>query len=178
MQYLVVFFAASANNLAMELSESTSEVLEKARQFVEEKSDDSEAAEKIIEAAEDVCGKKIPADAPQVYFDAFYAILSVLTERIALDSFEFGSCLYMMDLGIWPWTQQETPPILLPRKQDGTPPEFGYMSCDFMRKVVLPRMSKLPPSEMGCQRARNEFEEVVESVVSDGLDLFAYFSVW
>ena len=39
-----------------------------------------------------------------------------------------------------------------------------------------PKSRPQPPSP--CQLARNQFGEIVESVVADNLDLVVYFSVW
>lgn len=176
MQYTVLLFAVSKEAVARQMIDSSEEVLRKTRQFVEQKSDAPDAVEPIMAAAEAICRGQLPADASQPYFDAFYAIISVLGERIELDSFQFGSIVYLEDVGIWPWTQQEVPPFPLPRTKEELP-QFGFMSCEFMQNVVLPGIDELPPSTVG-QRARNEFAEVVESVVDDGLDLICYCSVW
>lgn len=177
MQYTVLFFAVKGEELSGRMTESIGEVLDQTRRCVEKSCTEPDAIGPIMEAAEAICRGNMPDESSQPYFDAFLAILNVLGERIELGSFEFNTCLYLEDVGVWPWTQQENPPFPLPRSKEPLP-HFGYMSRDFMHRVVLPGIDQLPPCEMGGHTARNEFAEIVESVVDDGLDLIAYYSVW
>lgn len=176
MQYTVLFFAVSAEQLAERMNEASDEWMEEIRHFVASESDDSDAVDAIVTAAKALCKGQIPADAPQPYFDAFYAIANTFGERIELESFQFNTCVYLEEIGIWPWTQEESPPFPMPR-MNAPLPQFGFMSNDFLRTVVLPGMEQLPPSGM-AREAQTEFAEVVESVADDGLDLIAYYYVW
>lgn len=177
MQYTVSFFVVSAKEAAHQMSHSTSEVLEKARCFLDEWCKVPEAIDPIMEAAERICQGNIPTNAEQPYFDALFTLLSVLGEHIVLGSFQFNNIPYINDVGIWPWTQYESPPFPLPRSEEPLP-EYGFLSCERMKSVVLPGLERLPPSKLSGLKARNEFREIVESVVRDGLDLVTYFAVW
>jgi hypothetical protein len=124
---------------------------------------------------------------------------------------DFRHIDFLEDVGIWPWTQQETPPFPMPLSKQ-PPPGCGFLSVQFMQNVVLPGFDRMPPcgsverlrvgmvqSRKGltavitkqrgsekprpglispCQLARNQFREIVESVVADKLDLAVYFSIW
>ena len=177
MDYSVLFFALSGDKFAKQLADPSEKLLKKARRGLARKlKSDPEALESIESAAEAICRGEVPDEAPQEYFDALYTLVDAAGERIDLGTFQFGTCLYLEACGIWPWTQQETPPFPLPTTRF-PPPEFGFLPRSFMADVVLPGITDLPPND-DVQLARNQFSEVVESVVADNLDLVAYYSVW
>jgi hypothetical protein len=177
MLYSLQFFALSAEKLAGQMANSPGKLLEKLRRRLKrELKSNACAIESIAAAAEAICRGDVPVDAPQPYFDALYALLDACAEPAPLSGFEFGSCDYLDQVGIWAWTQKESPPFPLPRKKH-PPPEFGFLSTLLMREVVLPGIADLPPNG-DVQLARNQFEEAVESIADDDLDLITYFTVW
>jgi hypothetical protein len=184
MLYTVQFFALSAEKFARQMQRSPERLLQMVRRRLENESkDDSDAIEPILSAAVAICRGDLPKDAPQLYFDACYALVSAVGEPIRLGPFcDFRHIQSFEDTGIWPWTQQKSPPFPMPRASEL--PQFGYLPAEFMREVVLPGFARLPPcrskSPIGnwCQLARNQFHEMVQSVSADDLDLVCYLSVW
>jgi hypothetical protein len=177
MQYSVLFFALSAERFATQMNDASSKLMERLRKKLRrELKSTPEHIVPIEAAARELCQGNVPPDAPQTFFDAFATLVTVFGEQIRLESFQFDTCLYLEDVGIWPWTQQESPPFPVPKTRQPLP-QIGFLSSFFMQSEVLPGFSKLPPCSEG-RLARNQFQEVVDSVVADNLDLVAYYSVW
>ncbi len=178
MQYTITFFAASADELACRMRETSHEILERVRDYLENACDNPKHIPSLLSAADAICIGKLPVEASQDYFDAFFSIMNTEAEVIAIPLFQFNNSAYIEDIGIWPWTQQCPPPFPVPKSTEELAPQIGFLSCAFMREVVLPGIELLPACQLGGTHARIEFGEVVESVVEDGLDLIAFFSVW
>lgn len=178
MLYSVGFYALSGEAFAGELRKPSAKLKDKLQRFLKKRlKSNKDAFDDITAAAESIFRGRIPKNAPQDFFDAFFAILNVTTENIPVSSFnDFNYSAFLDEVGIWPWFQLEKPPFPMPRTKEGLP-EFGYMSAAFIREVVLPGIPKLPPEEV-ARVARNQFAEIAESVSDDGLDLVGYFTVW
>lgn len=178
MLYSVQFFALKGEKFAATLRKPPAKLQDKLKRYVErELKSDKEAIPPILAAAKSIFKGEIPKRSPQEFFDAFFAILNVSTERICPDNLtDFKSDYMLYDAGFWPWFHEEKPPFSFPLKKE-PPPEFGYMSNTLMREVVLPGVRKLPPCTDG-RIARNQFAEIAESVADDGLDLVGYYTIW
>lgn len=178
MLYSVEFYALSGNEFAALLRDPPKKLTDKLQRYLQKKlKSDNDAIPPIRAAAESICSRKIPKNAPPEFFDALYALLNISVERIPASKFEdFNYSAYLDEVGIWPWFQEEKPPFPVPRSKAGLP-EFGFISNRCLRNVVLPGIPKLPPCDE-ARIARNQFAEIAASVANDGLDLVGYFTVW
>ena len=180
MLYSVRFFAAARDLFSGETKQSTSVLVTKTERWLRrELKNDHASICPILAAARELLFDALPPEVNQTHFDAGHAILAAIAEPISFSAFEdFRHLEFLEQTRIWPWTQREAPPIRLPRNSQ-PPPEFGFLSATFMSEVVISEARQLTKAnDHAVQRARNLFLEVVESVSSEGLDMYTYLSVW
>ena len=78
---------------------------------------------------------------------------------------------YLEAVGIWPWMRKYQPPFSVPRSKQ-PPPEVGFLSAEAIQNFALPAFETLPKTDdAGVRHGRNEFQEVLESLADDDLDL-------
>jgi hypothetical protein len=100
-------------------------------------------------------------------------LAEVLGEKINIPSFNDFKAWFLDDIGIWPWLLRSPSPFAVPVCSD-PPPQVGFLSVDDMQRLALPGFNQLPPAGYPeVDYARQEFQEVLESLVEDKLDLLA-----
>jgi hypothetical protein len=174
MGYAVMFYAMDGNGFARQLRDSCEELLEKVRQQSKACGDPGY----VIDVARRICRDEIPDRLPRSFgLDYFYALCwlaEVASERVQICSFQgFRSLAYLDEIGIWPWLLRRPPPFPVPRSGDEAP-SVGYLPVNDIQRFALPEFARLPLSrDQDVVNARDEFRDVLETLIPDHLDLLA-----
>ena len=174
MRHSVYFFALNSVSVADQFAEPATllermeERIRKANQF-----SDTEIADSI-RLARQICEGRRPSDCEPGYFNALCWLLEMASEKVDIPGFVlFRGLSYLDSIGIWPWFQAESPPFPVP-VCSAPPPEVGFLTCSRIASTVLPGIEQLPEcSDQEEDAARTHFQEVVETILEDGLDLLA-----
>lgn len=173
MNYSIHFFANNATNLMQatargRLLNNVELKLRNQNQFKDEE------ILSTMTQAEAICQGNLPKDCDVEWFDAFCWIMDAMAEKIQISSFlGFRHLGYLEDIGIWPWMLRTKPPFAVPVCAD-PPPQVGYLSSEDMARIVVTGFPGLPAKRSReVAYARQEFQEVLETLVDDNLDLVA-----
>jgi hypothetical protein len=182
MSYSVYFFGIDSARVAREFAVAGGDLLKRVEQHLrdQQRFDDEEIRSTSAKAARIIEGK-IPPESDAVddddyheYFDALCWIAAVVGERINVPSFnDFRRLHFLKDIGAWVWLMQSRPIFAVPACRE-PPPQVGFLSASDIRTFALPRFPNLPPAGYAeAAYARQELQEVMESLAEDGLDLLA-----
>ena len=172
MSYTLYLFAMNGEEFARRLADSAETLLVETRQrILDSRNYDEDDLAVVLEAARRVCAGDLPEDCDGDYFDALYWIGNVAAEPVPVGEFDSMKYWYLEAVGIWPWMRKYRPPFPVPRSRE-TPPEVGYLPAEAIRDFALPAFDALPKTDDAVVRhGRNEFQEVLESLADDNLDL-------
>ncbi|MES2792230.1 MAG: hypothetical protein V4719_21615 [Planctomycetota bacterium] len=175
MSYSVHFFGIDAQQLTDKFGASHQPLVELVAQRIRQarrfsKKDVLSTVSKVAA----ICEARLPADCDAEYFHALCWLAEVVGEKIAIPSFvAFRHIHFLNDTGVWQWLSRSEAPFSLPRCED-PPPTVGYINTDDMEQWAVPGLIQLPAADIPESRyARQEFLEVLESLVEDKLDLLA-----
>lgn len=175
MGYTITFYAMDSQAFAQRLRESPDGLLEKIEQKLREQSPEDEAAWKtLLDAVRAVCDGKLPDPCGWEHFYALGWLAEVTAERVPICPFrDFNHLSYLDDIGIWPWLERFTPPFPVPHCVEDVP-KVGFLPADQIESFALPEFERLPTTnDRDVINARDEFRDVLETLVPDGLDLLA-----
>jgi hypothetical protein len=173
MGYTVTFYAMDGQRLARDMRDAPSDVLGKIESRLRERApSEGTATRGVLDAAARLCRGDLPPDCDLEYFCALCWLAEVTAERVTICSFQdFRHLSYLEEIGIWPWMQRRPPPFPVPRCQDESP-QVGFLSVNDIETFALPEFARLPRSDdRDVLNARDEFRDVLESLVPDQLDL-------
>ena len=183
MSYAIYFFAMDAESVASQFRSARDELLQRVESHIREQNEADDERHynegqirRTLAKAEAICERKLPEECAPEFFDALCWLAEVVGEKITIGSFlGFRHMQFLDEVGIWPWLLRSKPPFMVPVCKHA-PPQVGFLSTDDIAKFALPAFAKLPaprahPTEVNY--ARQEFQEVVESLAEDKLDLLA-----
>jgi hypothetical protein len=129
---------------------------------------------RTLKRVADISRNELPEDCDVNYFDALCWLLEVAGEKITIGSFEgFRRIAYLKEVGIWPWLLRSKPRFPVPVCPH-PPPEVGFLPFEDIGRIALPGFERLPSTDSADVRyARQEFQEVLESLAEEKLDLLA-----
>jgi hypothetical protein len=135
--------------------------------------DEVEIQSTLAQAAA-ICAGELPEDCDVEYFDALLTLAEKVAEPVHIGSFlEFRYWADFEEIGIWPWMLRRKPPFPVPVCAEPGP-QVGFLSVEDIAQIALPGFGRLPRIESADGNyAREEFKEVLESLVEDKLDLLA-----
>jgi hypothetical protein len=174
MSYTILFYAMDAEAFGRRLSDSPAELLDAIDQRLRERSIDEPVRASVLEATRAICRREIPELCGAPYFDALCWLAEVTSERIQICPFqEFNRLSYLEATAIWPLLARFAPPWPVPRGEDDVP-QVGFLPAGEIAPFALAEFSRLPPTDdRDLANARDEFRDVLETLVPDGLDLLA-----
>jgi hypothetical protein len=128
-------------------------------------------ADVTISACRQICSAELPEDCGVEYFDALCWLASVAAEPIPLPCFEVVRPIYFRAVGIWLLMRSHSPPFLIPRCRT-SPPEVGFLPAQSVTATTRSKFDSSPVNgdPIVCD-ARRRFQEVLESLADDQLDL-------
>ncbi len=172
MAYTVTFYAMDGKAFAAEMRESFGDLLGRIEARASEHSADAEAKRQVLAAAAAICRGDLPPECELEYFCALCWLAEVTSELVTVCSLQdFRHLSYLEEIGIWPWMLRRTPPFPVPRCQEEYP-EVGFLSVEDIETLALPEFARLPQSDdREVLNARDDFRDVLESLVPDRLDL-------
>lgn len=175
MSYSIYFFGIDSARVAREFAVAGPDLLRRVEQHIrgQQRFDDEEVRSTTDKAAKIIHGK-LPRNRDCEYFDALCWIAQVVGEGINVTSFhDFRRLQFLKDVGGWAWLTQSPPNFPVPVCHE-PPPQVGFISAVDMKRVALPGFQHLPTAAYAEARyARQELQEVMESLAEDGLDLLA-----
>jgi hypothetical protein len=176
MGYAITFYALNGRDFARRLRESTT-LLQEVEARIHEAAQgeyDEQGLHLALTTANIICRNEIPADCGLEYFYSLCWLAEVAAERVAIYPYQgFRHLSYLEEIGVWTWFQQARPPFAVPICNE-PPPEVGFLAADDIEHRALPAFDALPPNECrDVNNARDELKDVLETLVSDRLDLLA-----
>jgi hypothetical protein len=175
MGYTITFYALESQAFARQLLGSTEDVLQKIDERLRQQSPENDAArETLLEAARAICNNNLPPECGWEHFHALAWLAEVTSERVPICPFQdFRHLSYLDDIGIWPWLERFKPPFAVPKVQEDVP-QVGFLPADEIESFALPEFDRLPfTDDRDVANARDEFRDVLETLVADRLDLLA-----
>lgn len=175
MGYTVTFYATSGQNIVRQMQNSPSELLARVESRMHDQRDMNPADVPIVlDTAGRICRGDLPPDCGLEFFSALCWLAEVTSERVTICPFQdFRHLSYLDEIGIWPWLLRHHPPFPIPRCSE-PPPEVGFLSLNNIEQFVLSEFDKLPKSDdRDIVNARDEFRDVLETLIPDKLDLLA-----
>lgn len=171
----VYFFDIDANRVADQMRTEAQQLLARLEEALRENDEsDDEERQEILSYADEIFTGKLPDECEYEHFEAFHWLMGLVGERIELGSFlEFRRWAYFEDIGIWPWLKLSRPPFPAPDCEEPDP-QTGFLSASDIKEFALPAFDDLPsPHFPETNYSRQEFKEVLKSLVKDKLDLLA-----
>jgi hypothetical protein len=176
MGYTITFYAIDGQVFARQLQESSEDLLEKIEQSLRDQPpEDDSARQVLLDAACRICRDDIPVDGGLEYFYALCWLAEVASERVTVCSFQGFRRLSFLDaIGFWPWLLRHPAPFPVPHSVDSCPAVGFFPVADMEAFLPLPESPRLPPSEdRDVLNARDEFCDVLETLIRDRLDMLA-----
>jgi hypothetical protein len=170
----VYFYAMNANQVAEQFRGQPDVLVNRMKQLLRDGGSDEEEIEECVEQAIAICGGELPDDCEMEYFFTFRWLIEGVSEEIEIGSFrEFRSWFNFEEIAIWPWMTRTKPPFPVP-VSDEPGAEVGFLSVEDIEQFALPAFKDLPPTDSpDVAYSREEFKEVLETLVQDKLDLVA-----
>jgi hypothetical protein len=181
MGHAITFFALNSQDFAHQMRNSEQELLDRIVQLVRRRSEGKPPDEHLeselpilLDAARRLCQNSVPHDCRHEYFYALCWLADVATERVVIGPFQkFSKFSYITEIGIWPWLLRTHPPFAVPVCRE-PPPQVGFLSSQDMQSWTLASLNDLPPNnDREVNKARQDFRDVLESLLADQLDLLA-----
>ena len=178
MTHSIAFYAMNGQEFARELRESRQSLLDRLKQQIRRTTPESEYDELglqlVIDAANNICRGASLRNCGAEYFYALGWLAEIATERVAICSFQgFRDIGYLEEVGIWPCLLCSLPPFSVPACTEPLP-QVGFLSVSDAKNCRIACLDHLPPSDdREVNKARLEFQEVLESLMADDLDLLA-----
>ena len=174
MGYSLQFFALDAESIANQIRTEPEALLDRmARQVREKDAFDEEELQTALARAAAICEGRLPDDCDPDYFRALCWLMEVVSEEVRIGSFVDFHWWFIEEAGIWPWLLRSRPPFPVPVCSDPSQ-QVGFLSVEDIERFALPAFDQLPPTDTSeVSYARQEFREVLESLVEDKLDLLA-----
>lgn len=175
MSHSIHFFAVDVASIAQQFAISRNTLLSRVEDRLrgDDRFDEEEIQNTLAKAAA-ICGGDIPSDCEEGYFDALCWLAEVVGEKITIGSFlGFRRIQFLEAVGIWPWLLRSRPCFLVPARREA-PPQVGFLGSDDIVAVAPSILDDLPATDsVEVSYARQEFQEVLESLAEDKLDLLA-----
>jgi hypothetical protein len=173
LRYSIYFFVMDAADFAAQLVERRL-LLDRMVERIRSELECSEREiEESLELAERLCLGKLPDDCEPEYFSALCWLAEAGSEKVQIPPFVlFRSLSFLDDIGIWPFLRKSRPSFAMPVCSD-PPPEVGFLPSGDASNM-LAELQELPEcDDSEATDARQEFLEVLETIVDDRLDLLA-----
>jgi hypothetical protein len=175
MGYSVHFFALHAADFGQQMVAAPQQIAERVAQRLRDQQcfTDREVQSTADKAAL-ICQGELPRRCNSKFFDALAWIGEELGERIDVSSYQgFRRMSFLEEVGIWPWLLESRPSFAVPRCPE-PPPQVGFLTAADMAKILDSGFAQLDPSvSKEALYAREEFKDILESLVEDQLDLLA-----
>ena len=175
MSYSVYFFALDAKCVANQFVATPKALLNRMEQSIRDQRRFSEDdIQSTVAKAGAVCLGEIPKNCDAEYFHALCWLAEVAGEKITIGSFlGFRHGQFLRDIGVWPLFLRSGAPFAVPLCAE-PPPQVGFMDAAAIGWFAITGFDRLPTSNCAeVNYARQEFQEVVESLAEDKLDLLA-----
>ncbi len=175
MGYTVTFYAMNGTAVAEDMRRAQPELVARIEKLIHQQSDASNNEVRVVmDAFVQLCRGDVPPDCGIEFFSAFCWLAEVTAERVTICPFQdFRHLSYLDEIGIWPWLLRHPPPFPVPRCSDETP-QIGFLSLQDIEHFALQEFSRLPPTQdRDVLNARDEFRDVLETLIPDQLDLLA-----
>lgn len=175
MTHTCTFYAIDAQAFARQLLHSAGEVLAKVESRIREQGYSNPVwIKRILDAVDVLCRGELPSDCGFEYFLGLCWVAGAAWEPVTICSFQdFRRLSYLEEIGVWPWLQRRAPPFPVPRCREEAP-QVGFLAVEDIETFALAEFSHLPKSvERDVLNARDEFRDVLDSLVVDHLDLLA-----
>jgi len=175
MGYSIHFFAMDAKALAGRFLAEGNVLVELAEKRIREEGVfDEHDIQSTLTKATEICQGKLPPECDAEYFDALCWLAEATSEKVHICSLnDFRRLSYLDAIGIWPWLERFEPPFAVPRGEEDIP-KVGFLPAAEIESFALPEFARLPAtSDRDVVNARDEFRDVLETLVPDGLDLLA-----
>jgi hypothetical protein len=176
MSYSVYFFAMDANRLAGQFTAERRSLLDRTEHRIRE---ENQFAEEDIQStmvnAASICEGRLPEDCDPEYFYALCWLAEVASEKVNIGSFlGLRHLSFLEETSIWPWMSRHPAPFPVPHNDESCPAVGFFPMADMEAFLALPESVRLPPSEdRDVLNARDEFCDVLETLIRDRLDLLA-----
>ncbi len=176
MGFTITCYAMDSQVFARQLQESPEDLLDRIDQLLQHQlPEDYTARQVLLDTARRICRDDIPADCGLEYFCALCWLAEIASERVTLCSFQgFRRLSFLEAIGIWPWLMRHAAPFPIPYSEDSCPSVGFFPVADMDAFLALPESARLPPSkDRDVLNARDEFCDVLETLVRDRIDLLA-----
>lgn len=176
MSYSIFFFALNAQQVAERFrSESAALGESLAQQLRARGVCNQEEIDETLARAAALCEGKLSENCDGEDFQVLCWLAGIVAEPIAIGSYIDAHWTFLHETDVWPLLARSHPPFPVP-VCSSPPPKVGFLSAQDAERYCLPAIERLPASDTpDVMYAREEFRDVVESLVQDGLDLLG---VW
>lgn len=175
MSYSVYFFGLDAKEIAAQFVAAPRPIISRVEELIRGKRHFSEEdVQSTVSKAAAICENRLPESCDVEYFHALCWLAEAVGEKISISSLlGFRHIQFLEDTGIWLWLMRSRPSFSVP-VCNHHPPQVGFINAEDMERFAIPGISRLAPADrVETNYGRQEFQEVLESLASDKLDLLA-----